>query len=157
MGVKVVWLHIPHVAHGVDEALRQIHGDGHGTPIVAEEEAKGTPLAGVTPSLKSIARHLEFDLYILNKVQDLVQSIQVGLDPVDHKPHIDICDPFMSAICLEDKEDGSSPAELGGLSDGRGMNVPSVMSFHRWSREIHCMQRVHLMGQKRMSPRLSLS
>ena len=43
-GIEVVWLHIPHVAGGVDEAVQWIHGNGHGTPIVADEEAKGTPL-----------------------------------------------------------------------------------------------------------------
>ena len=36
----------------------------------------------------------------------------MGLDPVDNEPHIDICDPLMLAICLEDQEDGSSPTEL---------------------------------------------
>ena len=113
VGVKVVWFHIPHIARWVDEAVRQIHGDGHGAPIVADKEAKGLPLAGVAPGLKSIAHHLEVNLYILNKVQDLVWSLQVGLDPADHEPHIDICDPFMLAVCLEDKGDGSSPAELG--------------------------------------------
>ena len=29
-----------------------------------------------------------------------------------HEPHIDICDPLMLAICLEDVENGGSPAEL---------------------------------------------
>ena len=108
--VKVAWIHIPHIAHWVDEAVRQICGDGHGVPIVADKEAKGAPLAGVTPGLKSIAHHLEVTLYVLNKVQDLVWSIQAGIDPAE--PHIDICDPFMLVICLEDQEDGGSPTEL---------------------------------------------
>ena len=54
VGVEVVQLHIPHVAHGVHEAVRQVHGDGRGTPIVADKEEKGIPLAGVAPGLKSI-------------------------------------------------------------------------------------------------------
>ena len=33
---------------------------------------------------------------------------------MDNEPHIDICDPLMLAVCLEDQEDGSSPTELGG-------------------------------------------
>ena len=37
----------------------------------------------------------------------------MGLNPVDHEPHIDICDPLMLAIHLEDQENGGSPAELG--------------------------------------------
>ena len=36
----------------------------------------------------------------------------MGLDPVDNEPHIDICDPLMLAIHLEDQEDGGSPTEL---------------------------------------------
>ena len=32
---------------------------------------------------------------------------------MDHEPHIDICDPLMLAIRLEDQENGSSPTELG--------------------------------------------
>ena len=66
--IKVVWLHVPHIARWVDEAVRQICGNGHGTPIVADKEAKGAPLVGVTPSLKSIPCHLEVDLYIPDEV-----------------------------------------------------------------------------------------
>ena len=112
-GIKVVWLHIPHVARGVDKAVQWICRDGHCAPIVADEEVKGAPLAQVTHSLKSIALYLEVTLNVPNKVQDLVQSIQVGIDPVDHKPHIDVCDPFVLAVHLEDQEDGCGSAELG--------------------------------------------
>ena len=31
-GVEVVWLYIPHVACGVNKAVRLVCGDGHGTP-----------------------------------------------------------------------------------------------------------------------------
>ena len=62
VGVNVVWLHLLHVAYGINEGVRRIHGDGHCAPIVADEKAKSTPLAGV------IVRHLEVDLYIGNKV-----------------------------------------------------------------------------------------
>ena len=68
VGVKVVWLYIPHIARGVNEAVRWVCGDRHGTPIVADKEAKGTPLSGVTPGLESITCHLEVNLYVLNKV-----------------------------------------------------------------------------------------
>ena len=112
VGIKVVWLHIPHIAGWVDEAVQRICGNGHHTPIVADKEVKGTPLAGVTPGLKSIPCHLEIDLYVPDKVQNLVWSIQVGLDPVDNESHVDICDLLMRAVCLEDQEDGSSPTEL---------------------------------------------
>ena len=99
VGVKVIWLYVPHITHWVDEAVRRVHGNGHG--IVADKGAKGMPLAGVTSSLKSIPHHLEVDLYVPDEV-----------DPADNVSHIDICDLLMPAICLKDQEDGSSPAEL---------------------------------------------
>ena len=147
VGVKVVWLHIPHVTRGVDEAVQWIHGDGHCTPIVADEEAKSTPLASFAPGLKSITHHLEVTLYILDKVQDLVQSIQVGIDPADHEPHIDICDLSCWPSAWKTRRMVVVPLSSGGPSNSGGMNVPSAMSFHRHSREMHCMWRVHLMGQ----------
>ena len=54
VGVKVIWLGVPHIAVGVDEAVRQVHWNGHGAPEVADKEAKGVLLAGVTRSLNSI-------------------------------------------------------------------------------------------------------
>ena len=36
----------------------------------------------------------------------------MGLDPADNECHVDICDLLMLAVCLEDQEDGSSPADL---------------------------------------------
>ena len=36
----------------------------------------------------------------------------MGLDPADNESHIDICDLLMLAICLEDQQDGSGPAEF---------------------------------------------
>ena len=81
----------------------------------------------------------------------------MGIDPAD-KSHIDICDLLMLAVCLEDQETGSSPAELRrSLQLGGGMNTPSVMSFCRWSREMHCMRSVRLREQKQTSPKLSPS
>ena len=68
VGVKVIWLYVPHVTHWVDEAVGQVRGNGHGTHIVADKEAKGAPLAGVTSGLKSIPHHLEVDLYVSDKV-----------------------------------------------------------------------------------------
>ena len=109
VGVKVVWLHVPHVAHWVDEAVQRIHGDGHGTPIVADKEAKGTPLAGVAPALRASCTTLRSPSMSLTKSR--IWS-RVYRWESDHKPHIDVCDPFVLAICLEDQEDGGSPAEL---------------------------------------------
>ena len=68
VGIKVVWLHIPHIAGGVDEAIWQICGNRHGAPIVADKEAKGTPLTVIAPGLKSVPHHLEVNLYVLDEV-----------------------------------------------------------------------------------------
>ena len=68
VGVKVIWLHVPHITHWVDEAVRQVHGNGHGSPIVADKEAKGMPFARVTSGLKSVPHHLEVDLYVPDEV-----------------------------------------------------------------------------------------
>ena len=67
-GVKVIWIHVPHVTGWVDEAVWQIHGNRHGTPVVADKEAKGAPLAGVAPGLKSIPHHLEVTLNVPDEV-----------------------------------------------------------------------------------------
>ena len=68
VGVKVVQLHIPHIACGVNEAVRWVCWDGHCTPIVADKKTKGMPLARVTPSFKGVMCHLEVSLYIGHKV-----------------------------------------------------------------------------------------
>ena len=68
VGIEVVWLHVPHIAGWVDEAVWWIHGNGHGAPIVANKEAKGMPLAGITPGLKSVLHHLEVNLYVPDEV-----------------------------------------------------------------------------------------
>ena len=57
VSVEVVQLYILHVAHGINEAVRWVCGDGHCTPIVIDKEAEGMPLAQVTPSFKGIACH----------------------------------------------------------------------------------------------------
>ena len=157
VGVEVVWHCIPYIAGGVDEAVRWARGNGHGNPKVADKEVKGVPLAGVISSLKSITCCLEVDLYVLDEVQNLVWSIQARLNPADNESHIGICDHLMLAVCLEDQEDGSSPTELRRAIQSGGMNMPPAMGFHRQSREMCCMQSVHLMGQKQMSPKLSPS
>ena len=67
-GVKVIWLHVLHVTGWVDEAVRWVHWNGHGAPIVADKEAKGVPLTGVASGLKSIPCRLEVDLYVPDEV-----------------------------------------------------------------------------------------
>ena len=111
-GVEVVRLHIPHTAHGVNEAVRLVHGDGHCAPIVAEKRQKARLLPGSPLALRALCAALRSISISVTKSKNLVRHIQVGLDPTDHKPHIDICDPLMLPVHLEDQENGGSPAEL---------------------------------------------
>ena len=39
---------------------------------------------------------------------------------MDNESHVNICDLFMLAVCLEDQENGSCPTELGGSLRLRG-------------------------------------
>ena len=113
-GAKVVWLYILHIAHGINEAIRWVHGDGHPSPIVVNKEAEGAPLAWVTPSFKGIMHHFQLNLYVRHEVKNLFWGIEVGLDTADYELYIDVGDLLMLVICLEDKENGCSPAELKG-------------------------------------------
>ena len=50
VGIKVVWLHVPYIAHWIDEAVQQICGNGHGAPYLLTKRQKvclllGSPLA----------------------------------------------------------------------------------------------------------------
>ena len=107
-GVKVVRL------HGINEAIRQVCGDGHHAPIVVDKEAEGAPLARVTPSFKGIMCQFQVDLYVRHRVKNLFWGIEAGLDVVDYESYIDVSDPLMLVIHLEDKENGHSPTELEG-------------------------------------------
>ena len=68
VGVKVIWLDVPHITGWVDNAVQRIHGNGHGTPIVTDKEAKGMTLARVAPGLKSVLHCLEVTLYVPDEV-----------------------------------------------------------------------------------------
>ena len=113
-GVEVVQLHILHVAHGINEAIRRVHGDGHHAPIVVDKETEGTPLAQVTPGFKGIMCRFQVDLYVRHEVKNLFWGIEVGLDAADYESYLDISDLLMLVICLEDKENGCCPTELEG-------------------------------------------
>ena len=67
-GVKMIQICISYVAGGVYKAIRQVSGDGHSAPKVADKKAKGAPLAGITSGLKSIMPHLKVNLYVLDEV-----------------------------------------------------------------------------------------
>ena len=130
-GVKVVCLHILHVAHGINKTIRWVHGDGHQAPIVVDREVEGMPLARVTPGFKGVMCSFQVDLYVGHEVENLFWGMEAGLNVVDYESYIDVGDLLMLVICLEDKENGCSPLCLRVPSTMEGINAPSMMSFHR--------------------------
>ena len=102
------------------EAIRQVRGDGHHTPIVVDKEAEGAPLARVTPGFKGIVRCFQVNLYVGHKVKNLFWGIEVGLDTANYKSYIDVSDLLMLVIHLEGKENGCSPTELESALHHRG-------------------------------------
>ena len=114
-GVKMIQFNIFYVAGGLYQAIKWVCGDRHSIPEIVYKKAKGMPLARVAPGLESITHCLKVNLYVFDKIEDLVWGIQVGLSSADHESHINVSDLFMLAVCLGDQENGSCPAELLGV------------------------------------------
>ena len=119
VGVEVVQLHILHVAHGINEAIRWVRGDRHHALIVVDKETEGMPLTWITSSFKGITCRFQVDLYVGHKVQDLFWGIEAGLDVAYYKSYVDISDLLMLVIHLEGKEYGCHPTELKGALHSR--------------------------------------
>ena len=118
-GVKMIQFNTFYITGGIHQAIRWVCGDRHGTTEIVYKKAEGTPLARIAPGLKSVTHCLKVDLYVFDKVDDLFGGIQVGLNSADHKPHINIGNFFMLAVCLENQENGSHPTELRGSLGSR--------------------------------------
>ena len=119
-GVKVVQLHILHVAHGINEAIRWVCGDQHHALIVVDKEAKGVLPTWITSSYKGITCHFKVDLYVRHEVQDLFWGIEAGIDVAYYESYVDVGDLLVLVIHLKDKEYGCHPTELeGALHCGR--------------------------------------
>ena len=110
----MVWLHILHVAHGINEAIGWVCGDRHYTLIDVDKESEGTPLTWVTPSFRGVARCFQVNLYVRHKVENLFWGIEAGLDVADYESYVYVGDLLMLLVHLEDKENGCNPAELKG-------------------------------------------
>ena len=124
VGVKVVQLHVLHIAHGINKAIRWVCGDRHHVPIVVDKEAEGTPLTQITSSFKGVVCCFQVDLYVRHEVQDLFLGIEAGLDMAYYKSYTDIGDLLMLVICLEDEEYGCCPTELEGALCHGGHKCP---------------------------------
>ena len=120
VGVKVVQLHVLHVAHGINKAIRWVHGDQHYAPIVVDKEADGMPLTQITSSFKGIVCHFQVDLYVGHEVHDLFWGIEAGLNVVYYESNVDVSDLLVLVICMKDEEHGCHPTELKGTLSCRG-------------------------------------
>ena len=74
-GIEMIWFNTFYITGGIHQAIGWVHGDGHSTAEIVYKKAKGVPLAGVTPSLESIMCHLKVNLYVFDKIEDLVGGI----------------------------------------------------------------------------------
>ena len=71
LSVKMIGLGAFDVSGGIHQTIGRVHWDGHNAAEIVHKEAIDAPLAGVVPSLESIACLPEVDLYVLDEVVDL--------------------------------------------------------------------------------------
>ena len=120
VGVKVVQLHVLHLAHGINEAIRWVCGDQHHALIAVDKEAKGAPLTWITSSFKGVKSRFQVNLYVRHKVQDLFWGIESGINMAYYESYIDVGDLVVLVVHLKDEEYGCHPTELeGALCHGR--------------------------------------
>ena len=74
-GVEMIRFNAFDVTGGIHQAIGRVRGDGHSAAENVHKKAIGMPLAGVAPSLESIAHHLEVTLYVLDEIVDLAGAI----------------------------------------------------------------------------------
>ena len=99
--VEVIGLSTFDVCCGIHQTIGRVHWDRHNTAEIIHEEAIGTPLAGIVPSLESIACLPEIKIYVLDEVVDLVEAVEVAIDPADHESHVNIDNSLVLTVCLE--------------------------------------------------------
>ena len=75
MSVKMIGFDAFDVTGGIHQAIGRVRRDGHNAAEIVHEKAIGVPLAGVVPSLESVAHHSEVALYVLDEIRDLAGDI----------------------------------------------------------------------------------
>ena len=73
--VKMIGLGAFDISCGIHQTIGRVHWDGHNATKIVHKEAIGVPLAGITPSLESIACLPEIDIYVLDEVTDLAGAV----------------------------------------------------------------------------------
>ena len=114
LSVKVIGLSAFDVCCGIHQTIGRVHWDGHNAAEIVHEEAIGASLAGITPGLESVAHLPEIDIYVLDEVVDLVEAVEVAIDSVDHKSHVNVDNSLVLAVRLEHEWNGHRPAQFGG-------------------------------------------
>ena len=74
-GVEMIRFDTFDVTDGIHQAIGRVLGDGPSATEIVHKKTIGAPLAGITPSLESIARHLEVALYVLDEIMDLAGAV----------------------------------------------------------------------------------
>ena len=73
--VEMIRLGTFDVSGGIHQTIGRVRWDGHNAAETVHKEAIGAPLAGVVPSLESVACLPEVDLYVLDEVVDLAGPV----------------------------------------------------------------------------------
>ena len=105
-GVEMIPFDAFDVTGGIHQAIGRVRGDGHSATEVVHKKAIGAPLARVVPSLEGIAHCLEVTLYVLDKIEDLVGVISMGINTADHESHVNVGNFLVPAVRLKNQEDG---------------------------------------------------
>ena len=75
LSVKMIGLDTFDVTGGVHQTIGRVCWDRHNAAEIVHKKAIGTPLAGVAPSLESVAHCPEVALYVLDEVIDLAGAV----------------------------------------------------------------------------------
>ena len=75
VSVKMIRFDAFDITGGLHQAIGRVHGDEHNVAEIVYKKAIEVPLAGIAPSLESIAHCLEVALYVLDEIVDLAGAI----------------------------------------------------------------------------------
>ena len=101
VSVEVIGLSAFDICPGIHQTIGRVRGDGHNAAEIIHEEAIGTSLAGITPSLEGIACLPEINIYVLDEVVDLVGAVEVAIDSANHEFHVNIDNTLVLTVHLE--------------------------------------------------------
>ena len=101
LSVEVIGLSAFDVCHEIHQIIGRVRGNGHNAAEIIHEEAIGTSLADIMPSLEGVAHLLEIDIYVLDEVIDLVGAVEAAIDSADHESHVNVDNPLVLTVHQE--------------------------------------------------------